>query len=111
MEISPEVPYLHVTKIIEKPKNPKSNLAVTGLYFYDNSLFDKIAKLSFSSRGELEITDLNMLYVEEGTANAYKVDGYWGDMGTYDGIFEASKFVKETDFKLSYEIDAWAKDS
>ena len=98
----------NVLNIVEKPKNPKTNLAVTGLYFYDNTLFDKIETLKPSARGELEVTDLNMLYVKEGTCKAYPVKGYWNDMGTFDSLLETSNFVKNNKFELSYKIDAWA---
>lgn len=98
-----------VIDIVEKPKNPKTSLAVTGLYFYDQTLFKKIETLKPSARGELEVTDLNMLYVNEGTCISYPINGYWNDMGTFDSILETSNFVKNTGFKLSYNIDAWAK--
>lgn len=96
-----------VTNIVEKPINPKTNKAVTGLYFYDNTLFEKIESLKPSPRGELEVTDLNMLYVQEGTCKAYKVKGYWNDMGTFDSILDTANFVKNNNFRLSYQINAW----
>jgi glucose-1-phosphate thymidylyltransferase len=98
-----------INNIIEKPQNPISDLAVTGLYFYDNTLFDKINKLKPSSRGELEVTDLNMLYVEEQSAKAYTVSGYWNDMGTFDSILDTANFVRNSGFKLNFDIKAWAK--
>ena len=98
-----------VVNIVEKPKYPETNLAVTGLYFYDKTLFDKIEKLKPSSRGELEVTDLNMLYVNEGNCSANILKGYWNDMGTFDSILETANFVKNSGFKLNYNIDAWAK--
>jgi glucose-1-phosphate thymidylyltransferase len=98
-----------IENIVEKPKKPKSNMAVTGLYFYDNTLFDKISKLELSSRGELEVTDLNMLYVKEKTARAYEIKGYWNDMGTFDSILDTSNFVRENKFSLTYEFNAWDK--
>lgn len=97
----------NVIDIVEKPKNPKTNLAVTGLYFYDNTLFDKIDKLQPSARGELEVTDLNMLYVKEGTCKAYPIKGYWNDMGTFDSILDTANFIKNNNFQLNYTIDAW----
>jgi glucose-1-phosphate thymidylyltransferase len=96
-----------ISNIIEKPKNPKSDMAVTGLYFYDKTLFNKISKLKLSERGELEVTDLNMLYVQEKTAKAYEVEGYWNDMGTFDSILDTANFIKDNNFKLNYEIRAW----
>ena len=98
----------NVLNIIEKPKNPKTNLAVTGLYFYDETLFDKINSLKPSARGELEVTDLNMLYVKEGTCKAYPIKGYWNDMGTFDSILDTANFIKNNKFELSYTINAWA---
>jgi len=101
----PEV--FDVESIVEKPKNPKTNTAVTGLYFYDKTLFEKIESLKPSARGELEVTDLNMLYVKEGSCAAYPVKGYWNDMGTFDSILDTGNFVRDLDFKLSYDISAW----
>lgn len=96
-----------ITNIIEKPKDPKTNLAVTGLYFYDNTLFDRIEKLKPSARGELEVTDLNMSYVKDNSCIAYPLKGYWNDMGTFDSILDVGNFVRDNNFKLSYTIDAW----
>ena len=70
-------------------------------------MFEKIESLKPSPRGELEVTDLNMLYVKEGTCQAYNVEGYWNDMGTFDSILDTSNFVKDNGFKLNYEISAW----
>ena len=98
-----------ILEIVEKPKSFISRLAVTGLYFYDETVFDKIKTLKPSSRGELEVTDLNMLYVNEGTAKAHLIDGYWNDMGTFDSILDTASFVRNNNFKLDYEIDAWKK--
>jgi len=81
--------------IEEKPKNPKSNYAVTGLYFYGNDVVAKAKSLKPSPRGELEITDLNKLYLEEGRLNV-KVIGRgvaWLDTGTHDSLLEASNFI------------------
>jgi len=97
----------NVINIVEKPKNPKTNLAVTGLYFYDESVFDKIDKLQPSARGELEVTDLNMLYVKEGTCKAYPIKGYWNDMGTFDSILDTSNFIRNNKFELNYTLNAW----
>jgi len=97
----------NVDNIIEKPKDPKTNTAVTGLYFYDNTLFEKIEALKPSARGELEVTDLNMLYVEEGSCQAYPIKGYWNDMGTFDSILDTGNFVRDNEFKLNYTINAW----
>ena len=96
-----------VLNIVEKPKQPKTNLAVTGLYFYDNTVFDKIEQLKPSARGELEITDLNMAYVKEGTCTAYPITGHWSDMGTPDSILDTANYIRQTGFRLKHEIDAW----
>lgn len=85
----------NVVDIEEKPKKPKSNFAVTGLYIYDSSVFDKINKLEPSERGELEVTDLNNLYLKERNLNWSELKGFWSDAGTYDSLFEVNKFWVE----------------
>jgi len=85
-----------IINIEEKPKNPKSNLCVTGLYLYDNTVFSKIKTLKPSARGELEITDLNNAYLREGKLFFSKVDGLWLDAGTdFDELHQSTKAVKE----------------
>jgi glucose-1-phosphate thymidylyltransferase len=84
-----------IISIEEKPVNPKSNYAVTGLYFYDNSVVEKAKMLKPSPRGELEITDLNRVYLEEGTLDL-KLMGRgmaWLDTGTYDSLLQAANFI------------------
>ena len=84
-----------VLSIEEKPVNPKSNYAVTGLYFYDNSVVTKAKSLKPSPRGELEITDLNRVYLEEGTLEI-KLMGRgmaWLDTGTYESLLQAANFI------------------
>jgi len=83
------------TSIEEKPENPKSNFAVTGLYIYDNTVIEKAANLQPSARGELEITDLNNLYLQEGTLDVAFVDGRWFDTGTFESLHEAITFVRD----------------
>lgn len=81
--------------IEEKPKKPKSNLAVTGLYLYDNSIFDKIRKLKPSGRGELEITDVNNLYLAEDRLGWAKLRGFWRDAGTFETLWEVGNYWRE----------------
>jgi len=81
-----------IIRIEEKPKKPKSTYAVTGLYLYDFSVFSKINKIKPSGRGELEITDVNNLYLQEGKLTWSVLKGYWRDAGTFETLFEANKY-------------------
>lgn len=81
--------------IEEKPESPKSDYAVTGLYIYDNSVVQKARDLAPSARGELEITDLNNLYLEEGTLDVAFVEGKWFDTGTFESLHEAISFIRD----------------
>jgi len=78
----------NVTSIEEKPKNPKSNKAIVGIYIYDNTVIQKIETLKPSARGEYEITDLNNLYIEENQCINVQINGWWIDAGTPDRIEE-----------------------
>lgn len=83
-----------IVSIEEKPKRPQSDLAVTGLYLFDETVFDKIRTLKPSARGELEVTDLNNLYVAEGAMGYEILGGDWIDAGTFDSFLEASTLAK-----------------
>ena len=76
--------------IIEKPENPPSNDAVIGLYMYDSSVFEKCSKLTASKRGELEITDINNMYLKDLELGVHQVQGTWIDCGTFDSLAKAS---------------------
>jgi glucose-1-phosphate thymidylyltransferase len=81
--------------IEEKPENPKSDYAVTGLYIYDTSVVKKTQNLEPSARGELEITDLNNVYLEEGSLDVAFVEGKWFDTGTFESLHEAISFIRD----------------
>ncbi|HOJ51657.1 MAG TPA: sugar phosphate nucleotidyltransferase [Syntrophales bacterium] len=85
-----------IVRIDEKPAVPASNYAVIGIYMYDNQVFDFIRGLKPSQRGELEITDVNNFYIQEGTLEWSVLDGWWTDAGTFDSLLYACNKVKET---------------
>ncbi|HXT96881.1 MAG TPA: sugar phosphate nucleotidyltransferase [Polyangia bacterium] len=86
-----------VTKIIEKPANPPSNLAVTGIYFYDETVFEIVDGLAPSGRGELEITDVNNAYIARGDLTFDVLPGWWTDAGTFESLRHASALVECAD--------------
>ena len=90
-----EVRENRVVGIEEKPSAPKSNYAVTGIYLYDSTVFQKIKRLSPSGRGELEITDVNNFYIEEGKLTYEMLDGWWTDAGTFDSLLRANNLVAQ----------------
>ncbi len=89
-----EVEGSRVVRIVEKPKDPQSDLAVVGIYFYDGEVFDVIRTLRPSSRGELEITDVNNHYLRAGTLQCDRLQGWWTDAGTFESLAAASELVR-----------------
>jgi len=79
--------------IEEKPAKPKSNYAVIGIYLYDGTVFEKVKHLVPSRRGELEITDVNNAYIQEGTMSYSFLDGWWTDAGTFESLLRAANLV------------------
>ena len=84
-----------IVDIIEKPKDPKSHYAVTGIYMYDNDVFEVCQSLKPSGRGELEITDVNNYYLRRGDLTHEVLDGWWTDAGTFDSLRKATNLVAE----------------
>jgi len=82
-----------ILSIEEKPKKPKSNYIVTGIYMYDNQVFDIIKGLKPSGRGELEITDVNNAYIEKGELTFDFLEGWWSDAGTFDSLLKVNNLV------------------
>ena len=97
-----------VISVEEKPQNPKSNYCITGLYFYDKRVVEYAKQVKPSKRGELEITDLNRIYLEDGSLNVKLLGrGFaWLDTGTMDSLVEASDFVKMIQVRQGIEISA-----
>jgi glucose-1-phosphate thymidylyltransferase len=85
-----------IVAIEEKPEKPKSKFAVTGIYMYDNTVFEIIDTLEPSARGELEITDVNNRYIEQGTLTHSVLEGWWTDAGTFESLHRANRLVAET---------------
>ena len=92
----PELNGNSVLQIEEKPQEPKSDLAVIGIYFYDSTVFDVIRTLVPSGRGELEITDVNNHYIKRGEMTWNELDGWWTDAGTFESLLRASNMVAES---------------
>lgn len=84
-----------ITEIIEKPTDPPSNMAVTGVYFYDPDVFKVCQSLKPSGRGELEITDVNNYYLKRGDLTYETLEGWWTDAGTFESLYRATRYVAE----------------
>ncbi len=89
----PEIQGDRIVRIDEKPARPASNFAVTGIYMYDYKVFDIIKTLKPSGRGELEITDVNNIYIEQGEMQYDILEGWWTDAGTFESLLRASNLV------------------
>jgi glucose-1-phosphate thymidylyltransferase len=85
-----------ILKIEEKPKTPKSNFAVIGVYMYDDKVFDVIRSLTPSARGELEITDVSNAYIKEGKMTYDILQGWWSDAGTFESLLRAGNLVAQS---------------
>jgi glucose-1-phosphate thymidylyltransferase len=96
----------NVIKLVEKPKKPKSNYAITGLYFYDNQVLDIVASLKPSNRGELEITDVNKVYLKNESLELEKMGpGFaWLDTGSHDSLLAASNFIETIESRQGLKI-------
>ena len=92
----PELNGKAVLQIEEKPKEPKSDFAVIGIYFYDSTVFNVIRTLVPSGRGELEITDVNNHYIDRGEMTWNQLDGWWTDAGTFESLLRASNMVADS---------------
>ncbi|QGG55277.1 sugar phosphate nucleotidyltransferase [Paenibacillus sp. B01] len=92
----------HIVSIEEKPKQPKSSMAVTGIYMYDNNVFDIVKELKPSGRGELEITDVNNAYIQQGLLTYDVLSGWWTDAGTHESWANANELVRHDAFDLNF---------
>lgn len=103
-----------VTRIVEKPDDPPSQQAITGMYLYDNNVFDHIERLELSDRNELEVTDLNRIYLKNGELDHREIEGYWFDAGTFEGLFRANAHLRERKLEgnergVNIEETQWGK--
>lgn len=93
-----------VVSIEEKPAEPKSNYAVTGLYIYDSSVFEITNQLEPSARGELEITDVNNWYLQHNKLNYQVLDGWWTDAGTFESLHRAASLVRDSYVNYNFNL-------
>ena len=94
-----------IVNIEEKPRQPKSNYAVTGIYMYDATVFEKVRTLVPSGRGELEITDVNNAYIREGTMTFSWLEGWWTDAGTFDSLLRAANLAAQSTAKARLLVE------
>ncbi|MDF2082837.1 sugar phosphate nucleotidyltransferase [Bacillus pseudomycoides] len=99
----PEIKDGRIIRIEEKPQNPKSSYAVTGIYMYDSDVFHIVKQLNPSARGELEITDLNNEYLRRGTLTYDILQGWWSDAGTHDSLYRANMLAKDIRFGKEFD--------
>lgn len=100
----PELEGSFIKSIEEKPKDPKSNYAVTGIYMFDSSVFEIVRGLKPSNRGELEITDVNNAYIEKGTLTYDVLSGWWTDSGTHQSLAKANELAAGTDLGENFNV-------
>ena len=108
----PQLDGKRVMQIEEKPREPKSEYAVIGIYMYDPRVFEIISDLKPSGRGELEITDVNNAYIKRGEMTWDELEGWWSDAGTFESLLHASNLVAETGANnqdLTHAVEASAK--
>lgn len=92
-----------VTKIVEKPKNPESNYAVTGLYLYSPHVFEVAKNLKPSARGELEVSDINDYFVNNGKMTSTIIDGYWSDMGIPSSMARTQEWINTNNYRIPFK--------
>lgn len=92
-----------VTKIVEKPKNPESNYAVTGLYLFTPHVFDVIRTLKPSDRGELEVSDINDYYVKQNSMTSTVINGMWSDMGIPPSMVRTQEWINKNDYRITFK--------
>ncbi|MEA3355218.1 MAG: sugar phosphate nucleotidyltransferase [Patescibacteria group bacterium] len=93
-----------IKEIIEKPKTPVSPYAVTGLYIFDNQVFNIIKKLKPSTRGEFEVTDINNTYLKKGQLEWEELKGYWSDAGTFHSLYRSNRYWAKKRLKNKYQL-------